>query len=90
MVEERIVEHTDESGTVVDRTVERTRSTPSSGMGLVLGLLLAGVFVVCTFYFLTDNSETKKDAAISKAASDVGDAATKVGNSAERAIDKLR
>lgn len=88
MTEERIVEHTDAGGNVLERTVERT-SSGSGGIGTVFAVLLVLALIVGGIFFLSNNSETKKDDAIAAAAGDVGDAAKQIGDSAEKAVDKL-
>ena len=97
MTEERITERADLDGNIVERTVERSDpvmiATPvaSSGggmTGLFLVLLLA-VLAVGGYFLFANQGESRKDAAITDAAENVGKAAKKIGDSAERAVEKV-
>lgn len=97
MTEERITERTDPAGNVIERTVERSdpvmvaAPAASSGggtTGLILVLLL-GALAVGGYFLFANQGVSKKDAAITNAADNVGSAAKKIGDSAERAIDKI-
>ncbi|WP_326524183.1 hypothetical protein [Sphingomonas sp.] len=58
------------------------------GGGLFIGLAVLVLVVVGAFYLMSQNSaETKKDAAITEAAKDVGAAARDVGESAKKAVE---
>ena len=97
MTEERITERTDPTGNVVERTVERSDpvmvATPvaSSGGGMtgIFLVLLLGVLAVGGYFLFANQGESKKDAAITDAAENVGKAAKKLGESAERAVDNI-
>lgn len=101
MTEERITERTDAAGNVTERVIERgnpdTVVTPvavapassSGGMGGLMILVLLLALVVGGFFFFTQNTESRKDAAVAEAADEVGAAAEKVGESVEKAADKL-
>ena len=89
MSEERITEVETPSG-----NVHTTRTVIESGSGGGSGWLIAIVLILAVLvggYFLMQgtNASTNKDNAIAGAASDVGDAAQKVGNAAENAVKKL-
>lgn len=101
MTEERITERTDPMGNVVERTIERNdgmASAPaaapaSSGGGtsvFMIMLLVLALAVGAFFVFGSMNeSEAKKDNAVAEAADNVGAAAKKVGDSVEKAVDKV-
>lgn len=93
MTEERVIERTDASGNVTERTIERSTGERSgSGIGsTLLWLIFAALVVSVAAYFAAgmSKSESKKDEAIAGAASDIGDAAKDVGDSAKKAADKL-
>lgn len=96
MTEERITERHDAAGNVTERTVERGTSGPTvverrgGGGGVILGILAIALIAVVAFFLLDLNKgETRKDAAITEAAGDVGDGARKIGDAAEKAADKL-
>ena len=67
------------------------RKESGSGAGIVMALILLAA-VVGAMYLLGMNSksENAKDNAIAKAASDVGAAASKVGNAAENAAKNVK
>ena len=98
MTEERITERADPAGNIIERTVERsndpvmvTSPAASSGGGMsVIVLFIVLLAVAAGGYFLFANQGvSKKDAAITNAADNVGNAAKKIGDSAERAIEKV-
>lgn len=100
MAEERITERTDANGNVVETTIERNvgaapvtvNAAPSSGgssLGFFAVLLLIAVAVGGYFLYSGSQSENRKDDAMTEAANDVGDAAKQVGNSVEKAVDKI-
>lgn len=64
--------------------IHETRSG-GSATGIVMALVLL-VAIIGGIYLFSQNSETAKDNAIANAASDIGSAATKVGNAAEDAV----
>ena len=94
MTEERITERTDAAGNVTERVIERgnpdtvvtpvavTPASSSGGMGGLMILMLLLALIVGGFFFFTQNTESRKDAA-------VAEAAEKVGDSVEKAADKL-
>ncbi len=89
MTEERIVERTD--GVTAERVTERGGGTTvierrGSGGGLILGIIALVIVVVGAFYFLSNNSETRKDAAITEAAEAVGATAEKAGDAIDKAV----
>ena len=89
MTEERITEVETPSG-----NVHTTHTVIESGRGGGSGWLIAIVLILAVLvggYFLMQGTtaSTNKDNAIAGAASDVGDAAQKVGNAAENAVKKL-
>ncbi len=97
MAEERITERTDPAGNVTERIIERGDPTvvvagaPASGGGMS-GIFIAIILLVLAVggYFLYANQgQSNKDAAITNAADNVGAAAKKIGDSAERAVDKI-
>ena len=97
MTDERITERTDAAGNIIERTVERSdpmMATPpvtSSGGGttaIVLFIVLMAIAGAGYFVF-ANQGVSKKDAAITNAADNVGKAAKKIGDSAERAIDGI-
>ncbi|EJL34679.1 hypothetical protein [Novosphingobium sp. AP12] len=59
----------------------------SSGMGIIMALILLVVVVGGIYLFTQNSSESRKDNAIAEAAGDVGNAATKVGDAAENAVN---
>jgi hypothetical protein len=99
MAEERITERTDAEGKVIETTIERnvgpapvtvnTAPAASSGFGLIAGLLLIAAVIGGYFLFTNYESMNRKDDAVAKAADEVGAAAKKVGNSVEKAVDKI-
>jgi hypothetical protein len=93
MAEERVIERTDASGNVTERTIERSYGERGgSGIGsTLLWLLFAALVVSAAAYFMAgmSKSESRKDEAIAAAASDIGDAAKDVGDSAKKAADEL-
>ena len=89
MTEERITEVETPSGNVhTTHTVVERSGSGGSGWLIAIVLILA---VLVGGYFLMQGTtaSTNKDNAIAGAASDVGDAAQKVGNAAENAVKKL-
>jgi len=58
----------------------------SSGIGIIMALILLVVVVGGIYLFTQHSSESVKDNAIAEAANDVGNAATKVGDAAENAV----
>lgn len=90
MDQERVTERVDVTGSVTERTVERSPATAGSGSG-VMWIIVALIAIGIVAYFLVgmNNSETRKDDAIAGAASDVGDAAKDVGDAAQKAADDL-
>ena len=88
--EERITEVETPSGNThtTHTVVESDRRGGGSGWMIAIVLILA---VLVGGYFLMQgtNASANKDDAIAGAASDVGDAAQKVGNAAENAVKKL-
>lgn len=93
MTQERVIERTDASGNVTERTIERSYGERGgSGIGsTLLWLLFAALVVSAAAYFVAgmSKSESKKDEAIAAAASDIGGAAKDVGESAKKAADEL-
>lgn len=93
MAEERVIERTDATGNVTERTVERTYGERGgSGIGSTLmWLIFAALVVSVGAYFVAgmSKSESKKDDAIAAAASDIGGAAKDVGDAAKKAGDEL-
>lgn len=101
MTEERITERTDLDGNVTERIIERGEPTVAvtpvamapastgSGSSTFIIVLLLLALAVGGYFFLTQNTENRKDAAVAKAADEVGAAAEKVGKSIEKATDKL-
>ena len=97
MTEERITERTDPMGNVVERTIERndgTAAAPASTGGgtsvFMIMLFVLALAVGAFFVFGSMNeSEAKKDNAVAEAADNVGAAAKKVGDSVEKAVDKV-
>jgi hypothetical protein len=53
---------------------------------LILGIIALVIVVVGAFYFLSNNSETRKDAAITEAAQAVGETAEKAGDAIDKAV----
>jgi uncharacterized protein HemX len=102
MVEERITETTDAAGNVTERVIERgtersgeptiintaPASTGGGGSGLIIIVLLLAL-VVGGFFYFTQSTQNRKDEAVAEAADNVGAAAKKVGDSVEKAADKL-
>lgn len=102
MVEERITETTDAAGNVTERVIERgtprtgeptiintaPASTGGGGTGLIIGVLLLAL-VIGGFFYFTQNTQNRKDEAVAEAADNVGAAAKKVGDTVEKAADKL-
>ena len=89
MTEERITEVETPSGNVhTTHTVVELSGGGGSGWLIAIVLILA---VLVGGYFLMQgtNASTNKDNAIAGAASDIGDAAQKVGNAADNAVKKL-
>ena len=89
MTEERITEVETPSGNVhTTHTVVERSDGGGSGWLIAIVLILA---VLVGGYFLMQgtNASTNKDNAIAGAASDIGDAAQKVGNAADNAVKKL-
>lgn len=91
MDQERVTERVDATGTVTERTVERTPSNSGGGGAGVMWIIVALIAIGIVAYFLVgmNDSETRKDDAIAGAASDVGDAAKDVGDAAQKAADEL-
>lgn len=99
MVEERITKRTDADGNVVETTIERNVGTApvtvhtgprgGGGFGLLALLLLVAVAMGAYFLYGASQGESRKDDAVAQAAEDVGNAATKVGNSVEKAVEKI-
>lgn len=90
MDQERVTERVDATGTVTERTVERTPGSAGSGGG-VAWILVALVAIAIVAYFLVNMnaSESRKDDAIAGAAKDVGGAAKDVGDAAKDAAKEL-
>ena len=89
MTEERITEVETPSGNVhTTHTVVERSGGGGSGWLIAIVLILAAL-VGGYFLMQGTNASTNKDNAIAGAASDVGDAAHKVGNAAENAVKKL-
>ncbi|MFC3214107.1 MULTISPECIES: hypothetical protein [Novosphingobium] len=65
--------------------IRETRST-GSGTGIIMALVLL-VAIVGGIYLFSQNSETAKDNAIAEAAGDIGNAASKVGDAAQDAVN---
>ncbi len=89
MTEERITEVETPSGNVhTTHTVVERSGGGGSGWLIAIVLILA---VLVGGYFLMQgtNASKNKDNAIAGAASDIGDAAQKVGNAADNAVKKL-
>ena len=59
----------------------------SSGIGIIMALILLVVVVGGIYLFSKTSGESVRDNAIAEAASDVGNAATKVGDAAENAVN---
>lgn len=59
----------------------------SSGMGIIMAVILLVVVAGGIYLFTQNSSETTKDNAIAEAAGDVGNAAAKVGDAAEDAAN---
>ena len=97
MTEERITERTDPAGNVIERTVERSDpvmvAAPAASSGGSTSLIVLFVVLLAVaaggYYLFANQGVSKKDAAITNAADNVGNAAKKIGDSAERAIDKI-
>ena len=101
MTEERITERTDIDGNVTERIIERGEPTvavtpvamaPASTSGGISGIvivLLLLALVVGGYFLLTQKTANTKDAAVAEAADNVGKAAKKVGDSVEKAAEKL-
>ena len=89
MTEERITEVETPSGNVhTTHTVVDRSGSGGSGWLIAIILLLA---VLAGGYFLMQgtNASANKDNAIAGAASDIGDAAQKVGSAADNAVKKV-
>ena len=97
MAEERITERTDPAGNVTERTIERGEPTvvvagaPASGGGMsgIVIVLILLVLAVGGYLLYANQGVSSKDAAITNAAENVGAAAQKIGDSAERAVEKI-
>jgi hypothetical protein len=97
MAEERITERTDPAGNVTERTIERGDPTvvvanaPASGGGMstIFIIILLLVLAVGGYFLYANQGVSSKDAAITNAADNVGAAAKKIGDSAERAVDTI-
>ena len=104
MVEERITEKTDAQGNVIETTIERNdgvaagvapitvNAAPASsggGFGLFAVVVVLALVIGAYFLFANNQSANKKDDAVAEAADNVGAAAKKVGNSVEKAVDKI-
>lgn len=97
MAEERITERTDPAGNVTERTIERGDPTvvvagaPASGGGMssIVIVLILLVLAVGGYLLYANQGTSSKDAAITNAAENVGAAAEKIGDSAERAVEKI-
>ncbi|HUQ13023.1 MAG TPA: hypothetical protein VM055_01970 [Novosphingobium sp.] len=90
MVEERITEVETPSGEVHTSHTYVDRDSRGGGSGWLIAIVLI-LAVLVGGYFLMQNqgSEASKDNAIAAAADDVGNAAQKVGDAAENAVDKI-
>lgn len=66
--------------------IHETPRSGGSGMGVIMALILLVVVIGGIYLFTQNSSESAKDNAIAEAASDVGNAATKVGDAAEDAV----
>ncbi len=98
MAEERITERTDPAGNVTERTIERggeptvvVAGAPASGGGMssIVIVLILLVLAVGGYLLYANQGTSSKDAAITNAAENVGAAAEKIGDSAERAVEKI-
>lgn len=61
----------------------------SGGFGFIAVILLLALVIGGYFLFANNQSANKKDDAVAEAADNVGAAAKKVGNSVEKAVDKI-
>lgn len=59
----------------------------SSGMGIIMAMILLVVVIGGVYLFSQTSRESARDNAIAEAASDVGNAATKVGDAAQDAVN---
>ncbi len=98
MAEERITEHTDPAGHVTERIIERggdptvvVANAPASGGGMSTFFIIIVLLVLAVggYFLYANQGQSNKDAAITNAADNVGAAAKKIGDSAERAVDKI-
>ena len=89
MTEERITEVETPSGNVHTTHTLVERSGGGGSGWLIAIVLILAVLVGGYFLMKGTNASTNKDNAIAGAASDIGDAAQKVGNAADNAVKKL-
>jgi hypothetical protein len=95
MVDERITERTDATGTVTERTIETSNSAePRASVGggssvFMIFLLVIAIAIALYIYSGMSKTEARKDDAVAGAASDIGDAAKDVGAAAKKAADNI-
>ena len=86
MTEERITTEGETTPTNHTTIIHERRSSGGTGMIMAVVLIIAVIGGIYLFS-QSNQSEAAKDNAIAGAASDIGDAANKVGNAAEDAVD---
>ena len=93
MVEERITETREQDGAVHTHTtiIRDEPAEPRRGVAgwLALGLLLMVAVAGLIIFNQMGDAEVAKDAAISEAAEDVGNAANQVGDAVEEGIQQV-
>ncbi|MFC0205498.1 hypothetical protein [Novosphingobium soli] len=85
MVDETVTTQRPADPATTHTTVIHENRSSGSGMGIIMALILL-VVVIGGIYLFSQNSEVAKDNAVAEAASDVGNAATKVGDAAQDAV----
>lgn len=87
MTEERVTIHESPPGTNTTTVIHEGPARSSNGAGWLFGIvLLIAVLAVVYLMAIRNDTPSAKDRAIAGAATQVGEAARKVGNAAEEAV----
>ncbi|WP_404480727.1 hypothetical protein [Novosphingobium sp. BL-52-GroH] len=87
MADETIVTPPPADAPATHTTIIHEAPPRSSGLGIIMALILLVVVAGGVYLFSQNSSESAKDNAIAEAANNVGNAATKVGDAAEDAVN---